>query len=64
MRADAIVQCAAVAALACFSLAAADVEAEEARTGGKGRSHWHVGPFFEYRRADPGPATYWAVRPF
>lgn len=64
MRADAIVQCAAVAALACFPLAAADVEAEEARTGGKGRSHWHVGPFFEYRRADPGPATYWAVRPF
>ncbi len=43
---------------------AADVEAEKAREGGRGRSHWHLGPFFEYRRAEPGPATSWALRPF
>lgn len=64
MRVDALARCAAVAVLAVLPAVAADMEAEEARTGGKGRSHWHVGPFFEYRRTDPGPATYWAVRPF
>ena len=64
MHANAIAGCAALAALVALPITAADVEAEEARTGGKGRSHWHVGPFFEYRRAEPGPATFWAVRPF
>ena len=43
-----IVRCAAVAAFAALPLAAAGVEAEEARMGGQGRSHWHVWPFFEY----------------
>ena len=42
---------------------AADGEAQRARTGGSGRSHWHFGPFFEYRRAEPGPASWWAIRP-
>ena len=64
MRANAIAGFTALAALAALPVSAADVEAEEARTGGRGRSHWHVGPFFEYRRAEPGPATFWAVRPF
>ena len=64
MRANAFAVCAALAAIMSLPISAADVEAEEARTGGKGRSHWHVGPFFEYRRAEPGPATFWAVRPF
>lgn len=40
------------------------VEAETARRGGESLvSNWHVGPFFEYRRAD-NDATFWAVRPF
>lgn len=43
----------------------ADGEAERARRGGERLvSNWHVGPFFEYRRAEPGDATFWAVRPF
>ena len=58
--------CLLILLAACAPVAAwaADVEATAARTGGSGRSHWHLGPFFEYRRAEPGPATYWAVRPF
>ncbi len=44
---------------------AADGEAERARRGGaKLVSNWHLGPFFEYRRVEPGDATFWAVRPF
>ena len=43
---------------------AADVEAEKARIGGSTKSHWNFGPFFEYRRAAPGPSSFWAVRPF
>jgi len=43
----------------------ADLEAEQARRGGRSLvSNWHVGPFFEYRRVEPGDATFWAVRPF
>ena len=56
--------CCAAAAIVAAASYAADIEAEDARTGGRGRSHWHVGPFFEYRRAEPGPATFWALRPF
>jgi len=53
------------AALAAGRVAASDGEAERARRGGeKLVSNWHVGPFFEYRRAEPGDATFWAVRPF
>ena len=45
------------------ALPAADVEAGAARRGGaKLVSNWHLGPFFEYRRAEPGDATFWAVR--
>ena len=52
-----------LAALAA-ALPAADVEAGAARRGGaKLVSNWHLGPFFEYRRAEPGDATFWAVRP-
>lgn len=43
---------------------AADGEAERSRTGGDPVAHWHFGPFFDYRRAEPGPATFWAFRPF
>ena len=50
--------------VAAFEAGAADVEAEQARIGGSTRSHWNFGPFFEYRRADPGPSAFWAVRPF
>lgn len=40
-------------------------EAEAVRRGGERLvSNWHVGPFFEYRRAEPGDATFWALRPF
>ena len=43
----------------------ADFEAERARRGGaKLVSNWHLGPFFEYRRVEPGDATFWAFRPF
>ena len=57
--------CRAAAAILLASAAtASDVEARASRTGGRVRSHWHIGPLFEYRRADPGPATFWAVRPF
>lgn len=58
---------AAAVLLACatFALGAADGEAERARRGGTHlASNWHVGPFFEYRRAEPGDATFWALRPF
>ncbi|MGN0846853.1 MAG: hypothetical protein ACI4RA_05655 [Kiritimatiellia bacterium] len=51
-----------VALLAC---GAWGIEAEHARRGGERLlSNWHLGPFFEYRRAEPGDATFWAVRPF
>ena len=56
---------------------AADIEAHATRTGGKSLSHWHGGPFFEYRRALPDGIlsseakdnedkllTYWSFRPF
>ncbi len=40
-------------------------EAEKARRGGaRLESNWHFGPFFEYRRSEPGDATFWAIRPF
>ena len=55
---------AAVLSASC-ALSGADVEAGEARRGGERLvSNWHLGPFFEYRRAEPGDATFWAVRPF
>ena len=50
------------------------LEAQQVTKGGEVRSHWHGGPFFEYRRAvGPTPAggtaeerlrTFWAFRPF
>lgn len=50
------------------------LEAQQVTEGGEVRSHWHGGPFFEYRRAvGPTPAggtaeerlrTFWAFRPF
>ncbi len=61
----------------CAALAAAraaTVEIDSARRGYEAVSHWHGGPFFEYRRAiGPNPAggsredrlrTFWAFRPF
>ena len=43
----------------------ADIETERVRRGGASLvSNWHVGPFFEYRRTEPGAASFWAVRPF
>ena len=50
---------------AASPLSGADVEAGHARRGGaKLVSNWHLGPFFEYRRAEPGDASFWALRPF
>ncbi len=43
---------------------AADVEAEQARIEGRTESNWNLGPFFQYRRATPGPSSFWAIRPF
>lgn len=67
----------ATALLAAAALAAAYAETfeiETARRGYEAVSHWHGGPFFEYRRAiGPNPAggsreerlrTFWAFRPF
>ena len=67
----------APALLAAAALAAAHAETFEAETARRGYdavSHWHGGPFFEYRRAiGPNPAggsreerlrTFWAFRPF
>lgn len=55
----------ALALLVAPELGGADYEAERARRGGARLvSNWHLGPFFEYRRAEPGDATFWAVRPF
>lgn len=51
-------------ALAALTAGASDVEAHNARIAGDCQSHWHLGPFFEYRRADPGPTSFWAIRPF
>ena len=52
-------------ALGAAALGARADEAEDARRGGERLvSNWHVGPFFEYRRAEPGGATFWALRPF
>lgn len=51
-------------AVACLALSAAayDGEARRARVEGDAVSHWHVGPFFEYRRG--ARSVYTAVRPF
>lgn len=44
---------------AAHALLASDGEAERIRRGGKSLvSNWHVGPFFEYRRVEPGGATF------
>lgn len=52
-------------ALGALALGARGDEAESVRRGGERLvSNWHVGPFFEYRRAEPGDATFWALRPF
>ena len=52
-------------ALATLALGAWGDEAETVRRGGESLvSNWHVGPFFEYRRTEPGDATFWAIRPF
>lgn len=52
-------------ALGALSLGTRGDEAETVRRGGERLvSNWHVGPFFEYRRAEPGDATFWALRPF
>ena len=63
----------AMAALACAAYAET-LEAQLGRRGYETVSHWHGGPFFEYRRAiGPNPAggsreerlrTFWAFRPF
>lgn len=59
------VRTAALLALATLALGAWGDEAEDVRRGGEGLvSNWHVGPFFEYRRTEPGDATFWALRPF
>jgi len=58
-----MIRAAIILCCASLSVLAADVEAQRVRTGGRGRSHWHLGPFFEYRRSEPGPASWWAVRP-
>jgi hypothetical protein len=50
---------------ASHALRASDGEAERARRGGEALvSNWHLGPFFEYRRAAPDDSAFWAVRPF
>ncbi|MGN0853583.1 MAG: hypothetical protein ACI4Q3_09435 [Kiritimatiellia bacterium] len=49
---------------AAWAAGASGGEAPAGCTGDVGRAHWHLGPFFEYRRSDPGPVTFWAVRPF
>ena len=52
-------------ALATLAFGAWGGEAEDIRRGGGSLvSNWHIGPFFEYRRTEPGGATFWAVRPF
>lgn len=56
--------CAALVAATALTGWAFDGEARQARLRDIRVSHWHVGPFFEYRRAVPGPAVYWAFRPF
>lgn len=56
--------CAALVAAAAWAVQAFDGEARQARLRDTRVSHWHAGPFFECRRAVPGPATYWAFRPF
>ena len=59
------VRSAGLLALATLALGAWGGEAEDIRRGGGSlASNWHVGPFFEYRRAEPGDATFWALRPF
>ena len=59
------VRAASLLALATLALGAWGDEAETVRRGGESLvSNWHVGPFFEYRRTEPGDATFWAIRPF
>lgn len=66
LRRPAAAWCAALAAAACVCCArGADGEAARVRRGGERLvANWHVGPFFEYRRAEPDDAAFWAVRPF
>ena len=66
--------CTVAASLAAMASVAADIEAAEALHGGRSPSHWHFGPFFEWRRAygegADGAAdlketrSFWAFRPF
>ena len=58
------VPCLLLLAVFLPSTHAADIEAEKARIGGRTESNWNFGPFFQYRRAAPGPSSFWAVRPF
>lgn len=56
--------CLCLALAASSAAKAADASAEASRLGGDQVAHWHFGPFFDYRRAEPGPAEFWALRPF
>lgn len=55
--------CSACAVISLVGALGADIEAQGVRQEGRTLSHWHVGPFFEYRRAQPD-AAFWSLRPF
>lgn len=55
--------CSICFAFSLVGVLGADSEAQSVRQEGRTLSHWHLGPFFEYRRAQDD-ATFWSLRPF